>query len=106
VLNTGGWAVDHREPRPLEGGAVALVSDDLDVALVRMYQQVEDPAQWSIAVEAADDRAEEFAERLRGIIHAGAPPWSTFAGPAARLVVERRRELEVALAEELRDLDA
>jgi hypothetical protein len=106
VLNTGGWVVDHREPRPLEGGAVALVSDDLDVALVRLYQQVEDPAQWSIAVQAADDRAEAFAESLRGIIHAGEPPWSTFAGAAARLVVERRRELEVALAEELRDLDA
>jgi hypothetical protein len=106
VLNTGGWVVDHREPRPLEGGAVALVDDHLNVALVRMYQQIEDPATWSISVEAADGRAEAFAEGLRGIIHAGEPPWSTFAADAAGLVLARRRELETTLDEELRDLDA
>ena len=106
VVNTGGWVVDHRDPRPLEGGAVALVDDDLNVALVRLYQQVDDPSAWSITVETADDRAGEFAERLRGRIDPGAPPWSTFATSAAGLVVERRREIETALAEELRDLDA
>ncbi len=105
VVNTGGWVVDHRDPRPLEGGAVALVDDDLNVALVRLYQQVDDPSAWSIAVETANDLAEAFADRLRGQIDTGAPPWSTFAASAAGLVLERRRELETALAEELRDLD-
>jgi hypothetical protein len=106
VLNTGGWVVDHRDPRPLEGGAVALVDDELNVALVRLYQQVADPAEWSIAVETADDRAENFAGRLRELIDAGAPPWSTFSAEAAGLVVTRRRELETVLAQELRDLGA
>jgi hypothetical protein len=104
VLNTGGWVVDHRDPRPLEGGAVALVDDDLNVALVRLYQQVEDPSAWSITVETAGDRAGEFAGLLRGFIDPGTPPWSTFAASAAGLVLERRREIETALAEELRDL--
>ena len=106
MLNTGGWVVDHRDPRPLEGGAVALVDDDLDVALVRLYQQVDDPSEWSIAVETADDRAEELRRPPARLIDTGAPPWSTFAASAAGLVVERRREIETALAEELRDLDA
>jgi hypothetical protein len=106
VHNTGGWVVDHRDPRPLEGGAVALVDDDLNVALVRLYQQVEDPAAWSITVETADDRAGEFAGLLRGLIDPGSPPWSTFAADAAGLVLVRRGELQTALADELRDLDA
>ena len=40
VFNTGGWVVDHAAPQPLQGGAVVLVSDDLDVVSLRIYQQV------------------------------------------------------------------
>jgi hypothetical protein len=105
VYNTGGWVVDHHEPRPLEGGAVALVDDDLNVALVRLYQQVGDPARWSVAVEAANSRADGFADRLRGLIDTDAHLWSAFTAAAAGLVVERRREIETALAEDLRRLD-
>lgn len=105
VYNAGGWVVDHHEPRPFAGGAVALVSDDLEVVLLRMYQQVADPAEWRIAVETVDDRAGELADRLRGLIEADARPWSTFAAAAAELVVERRREIETALQEELERLD-
>ena len=53
VINTGGWVVDHHEPRSLEGGGVALVNDDLNVALLRMYQQIDEPATSRIAVETA-----------------------------------------------------
>ncbi len=105
VYDAGGWVVDHHEPRPFVGGAVALISDDLDVALVRMYQQTADPAEWRIAVETVDGRAGELADRLRGLIGADTPPWSTFAAAAAELVVERRREIETVLQEELERLD-
>ena len=46
VFNTGGWVVDHAVPQPLMGGAVALVSDELDVVLVRLYQQIDEPDDW------------------------------------------------------------
>jgi UDP-2,3-diacylglucosamine pyrophosphatase LpxH len=105
VYNTGGWVVDHHEPRALEGGAVALVDDDHHVALVRMYQQIEEPGQWHVAVETTADDSEDFAARLRDLIAADTPPWSTFAAAAAELVVERRQQIERTLAEEIRLLD-
>jgi UDP-2,3-diacylglucosamine pyrophosphatase LpxH len=105
VLNTGGWVVDHHEPQPFAGGAVALISDDLDVALVRMYQQIDRPAKWHIDVETVDGHADDFADRLRRQIAADSPPWSTFTTAAAKLVVARRREIETALQEELQRLD-
>ena len=105
VYDAGGWVVDHHEPRPFVGGGVVLISDDLDVALVRMYQQIADPARWRITVETADGSAGEFADTLRGLIDPDAPPWSTFAAAAAELVVERRQEIEAVLQEELDHLD-
>jgi hypothetical protein len=105
VYNTGGWVVDHHEPRPFVGGGVTLVDDDLNVALVRMYQQIDDPATWRIAVQTAGGRGEEFAGRLRSLIDTDAAPWSTFTAAAAELVVERRRQIETTLDEELRRLD-
>ena len=51
VFNTGGWVVDHAQGQPLMGGAVALVSDELDVCLVRLYQQIREPADWGITVD-------------------------------------------------------
>jgi len=106
VVNTGGWVVDHFAPQPLQGGAVALVSEDLDVVLLRMYQQVDDPSAWRIAVEAVAEQpgAAGFAERVRGLIDAAAPPWSTFSEAAAALVAERRREMELILQGKLKVL--
>ncbi|NLE22220.1 MAG: hypothetical protein GX624_05515 [Actinobacteria bacterium] len=104
VANTGGWVVDHHEAQPLAGGAVALVSDELDVALVRLYQQLEDPAHWRIDVETPDGAASEFAEGIRKLIDPGSAPWSTFSAAAAGLVAERRRDLETTLDQELRRL--
>ncbi len=105
VYDAGGWVVDHHEPRPFAGGGVVLVSDDLEVALVRMYQQIADPSRWKVAVETVGGHSSEFADHLRGLIDPGATPWSTFTAAAAELVVERRQEIEAVLQEELDHLD-
>ena len=106
VFNTGGWVVDHYAPQPLTGGAVALVSDELDVALLRLYQQVDDPSAWTISVETVADTpsGEAFAARVKESIDAKASPWSTFSAAAADLVLARRREMESILRGRLKVL--
>ena len=85
---------------------MALVDDDLNVALLRMYQQMDDPARWRISVETPDGTSEDFAGRLRGLVDPDTPPWSTFTSAAAELVVERRRQIETTLDRDLRGLTA
>ena len=106
VFNTGGWVVDHYASQPLTGGAVALVSDELDVALLRLYQQVDDPSAWTISVETVADTpsGETFAAHIKGMIDAKGGPWSTFSAAAADLVLKRRREMESILQGRLKVL--
>ena len=81
VFNTGGWVVDHVAPQPLMGGAVILVSDELDVVSLRIYQQESTPSSWEIVVETVKPTAggEHFAEHIRGLVNPRRSPWSTFA---------------------------
>ena len=107
VYNTGGWVVDHATAQPLMGGAVALVSDELDVALVRFYQQIDDPADWRMTVEAvkAGQGGGAFAARLQAIIDSDTGPFASFTRTAAELIGERREAMGRILASDLELLD-
>ena len=104
VFNTGGWVVDHAVAQPLQGGAVILVSDDLDVVSLRIYQQESTPSSWGIVVETVKPTAggESFAERIRSIVKPGTEPWSTFAAALDELVSERREAMRKILEGELK----
>ena len=90
--NTGGWVVDHAAAQPLMGGAVALVSDKLHVALVRLYQQIDDPEDWRVTVDAidSDGSGAPFAAHLRSLIEADPDVFASFVNTAARAVRDRR----------------
>jgi hypothetical protein len=96
VFNCGGWVVDHVVPQPLMGGAVVLVSDELDVVSLRIYQQVHEPSAWQMTVETVNPTAggEAFAEHVRSLVRPDREPWSTFAAAVAECVVERRAEMQ------------
>jgi len=103
VFNTGGWVVDHVAPQPLMGGAVVLVSDDLDVVSLRVYQQEDTPSSWEIVVETVKPTAagERFAAHVRSLVEPGAEPWSTFVATVDELVSERREAMRKILEGEL-----
>ena len=103
VFNTGGWVVDHVTPQPLMGAAVVLVSDDLDVVSLRIYQQVSRPSSWEVVVETVKPTAggEHFADHIRGLIKPAAEPWSTFVAAVDALVRERREDMRKILEGEL-----
>jgi hypothetical protein len=104
VFNTGGWVVDRVVAQPLMGGAVILVSDDLDVVSLRIYQQVHTPSTWAIAVETVQPTpgGEAFAEHIRSLVKPGAEPWSTFAAAVDEVVDERRAAMREILEGDLK----
>ena len=93
VFNTGGWVVDHAQAQPLMGAAVALVSDELDVCLVRLCQQIREPADWGVSVDTVtpSPAAQAFADHVRSLIHPDAAPWRTFSDAAAAAIIEAPR---------------
>jgi UDP-2,3-diacylglucosamine pyrophosphatase LpxH len=99
VFNSGGWVVDHAMPQPLMGGAVVLINDELDVALVRMYQQIDEPDDWRITVDTVEPGAggEAFAAHIRSLIHVEEAPWSSFSATAAAVIRERREHMSEVL---------
>ena len=103
VFNTGGWVVDHAEGQPLMGGAIALVSDELDVCLVRLYQQIHEPADWGITVDTVtpSPAAEAFAVHVRSLIHPDQAPWRSFSASAASAVLSRRERMAHVLEDNL-----
>ena len=99
VFNTGGWVVDHAVAQPLMGGAVALISDNLDVALLRFCQQTTEPNDWRISVDTVEPGAggAAFADHIRALIRTDEPPWSSFSAAAADAVRERRTHVSELL---------
>jgi hypothetical protein len=82
-------------------GGVA--DDDLDVALVRLYQQTDEPADWRITVDAVEPgpQGEAFVAHVRSLVDPDREPFSSFMAAAGELVRERRIGLERMLTSRL-----
>jgi UDP-2,3-diacylglucosamine pyrophosphatase LpxH len=100
VYNSGGWVVDTLETVPLQGGAAILVSEALDTASLRFYNQSQDASTYRVELGHANPDAVDsnpFLRRLQDIVDAGQPPWSTFSAAAADMVARRHQDLAVML---------
>lgn len=92
VYNTGGWVVNDKVPRPLHGGAIILVDDDLDTVSLRMYNQEADPEKYSIRVEQATHAGEEknpLYYQIQNLVKSSEDLWQEFSKIAADTVEER-----------------
>lgn len=97
VYNTGGWVVDTVNPQPLHGGAVILMDEDLNTTSLRMYNEVSDPAEYSVRVEQATHTGEEenpLHHRILGLVKPAETPWKTFSDTVARSVRVRAQNLQ------------
>ncbi|TPV93633.1 MAG: metallophosphoesterase [Myxococcales bacterium FL481] len=77
LLNTGGWVVDTVDRQPLHGAAVVVVDEDLEVASLRLYNEVpdgEDPP----VVRVCSAAPNALQARLDGLVDPQREPWSSF----------------------------
>jgi hypothetical protein len=93
VYNSGGWVVDSPAVRAGTGGAVLVVDDSLDVALVHLGDQSDDPGAITGTVDHADgpDAHSRLVAALRDRIAREPAPWLALAD-ATRVAVVRRRD--------------
>jgi hypothetical protein len=97
VYNSGGWVVDALEPDPAFGGSLLLLSNDLDVACLRVFNDGESDAHYQPTVRSAGSAAApgSFAARVQGLIEGprGTPgdPWATLSAALRSEVALRRR---------------
>ena len=93
VYNSGGWVVDSPDVRPGTGGGLLVVDDTLDVALVHLGDQADDPGAITGTVDHAlgPDTDSPLVARLRDGIAGDPEPWRALAD-ATRDTVRRRRD--------------
>jgi len=102
VYNTGGWVVETVDPEPLHGGAVLLVDEDLNCVSLRMYNENENPAGYSVSLQEAGHAGESknpLYARLSTLIDPSASPWKNFSEAAARAVRVRAQNLRARINE-------
>lgn len=97
VVNTGGWVVDTPEAEPNKGASVVLIDDNLDVAVLRCYNQGADAGQ-GVRVEApAGSGTNPLVQELSAFVDPSRDPWRALAEAATTTERDRRRQLDARL---------
>jgi hypothetical protein len=87
VFNTGGWVLDEPTLMPVQGCAAMLVSDDLEVASLRLFNDPTDGAMAPVRVEGSG-RVSRLAEEAGAAVDKAASHWGDFSRMVHARVVE------------------
>lgn len=95
VFNSGGWVIDTLSPDPAFGGSLLLISDELDVACIRVFNDgTGHDYRASVRTPESVGPPSAFATRIQSLIDASrateADPW-TVLGATVKAEVEVRR---------------
>jgi hypothetical protein len=90
LYNSGGWVVDRTKPGSLYGGAVILISDELDVVSLRMYNETDHKTMNRANVQAVGRDADTpLFRQLHAKLESDStlPPWQDFSKTVAGAVI-------------------
>ena len=79
VFNTGGWVLDEPTLMPVQGCAAMLVSDDLEVASLRLFNDPTDGTMAPVRVEGSG-RVSRLADEAGAAVERAADVWADFSG--------------------------
>ena len=106
VFNTGGWVLDEPTLMPVQGCAAMLVSDDLEVASLRLFNDPTDGTMIPVHVEGSGRETRLVGEAGEAVARASAH-WADFSRVVHDRITEeadkRVRELLDRSAAELRE---
>ena len=97
VFNTGGWVIDALEPDPAFGASILAISESLEVASIRVFNDGQSDGHYLAGVRTAegDEHDDPFAQHLRGVVTArhgvDGDPWAELAVAMRAEVAVRRR---------------
>lgn len=78
IFNTGGWVLDEPTLMPVQGCAAMLVSDELEVASLRLFNDPTDGAMVPVHVEGSG-RLNRLADAAAGAVERASTHWADFS---------------------------
>ncbi|MEE4207646.1 MAG: metallophosphoesterase [Parvularcula sp.] len=106
VFNTGGWVLDEPTLMPVQGCSAMLVSDELEVASLRLFNDPTDGSMMPVRVEGSG-RLSRLADEAAEAVEGARAPWADFSRIVHGRILEeadrRARELLERFDEDLRE---
>lgn len=88
--NTGEWIVETTKPKPVHGGAITLLDEDLNIAQLRIYNEASSSDEYGVKIdklEDAEEAANPLVEHLRSKAQLGTNPvWEKLSAAIAEEV--------------------
>ncbi|WP_306097206.1 metallophosphoesterase [Qipengyuania flava] len=91
VFNTGGWVLDEPTLMPVQGCAAMLVSPDLEVASLRLFNDPTDGTMAPVRVEGSG-RTTRLADSTAEAVERAASAWADFSRVVHARIVEQADE--------------
>ncbi|HAN90212.1 MAG TPA: hypothetical protein DCQ48_12885, partial [Erythrobacter sp.] len=93
VFNTGGWVLDEPTLMPVQGCAAMLISDELEVASLRLFNDPTDGTMAPVRVEGSG-RVSRLVDDASEAVADAADEWAAFSSEVhGRIVAEADRRV-------------
>jgi hypothetical protein len=92
IFNTGGWVMDQPTLMPLQGGAIVLVDDALNVASLRLFNDPLNGEMPPVRAEGAGgfhDRTNPLLAQLEAALALDKADWGAFSAEAEAAIMKR-----------------
>ncbi|MEM1052403.1 MAG: metallophosphoesterase [Pseudomonadota bacterium] len=98
VFNTGGWVLDEPTLMPVQGCAAMLISDELEVASLRLFNDPTDGHMAPVRVEGSG-RLCKFVEETSEAVTGASHHWAEFSDIVHRRIIEEADKRTAKLLE-------
>jgi Calcineurin-like phosphoesterase len=102
VFNTGGWVLDEPTLMPVQGCAAMLVSEELEVASLRLFNDPTDGTMVPVRVEGSG-RASKLVDEVSEAVERAASHWASFSQIVHNRIIEEADKRVSKLLEESND---
>lgn len=99
VFNTGGWVLDEPTLMPVQGCAAILVSDELEVASLRLFNDPTDGTMAPVRVEGSG-RMTVLLDEANKAVNAAASHWAEFSEIVHQRIIEEADKRVAKLLEQ------
>lgn len=99
VFNTGGWVLDEPTLMPVQGCAAMLVSDELEVASLRLFNDPTDGTMHPVRVEGSG-RKSRLVDEASEAVEAASAEWAVFSTIVHQRIIEEADKRVAKLLEQ------
>jgi hypothetical protein len=99
VFNTGGWVLDEPTLMPVQGCAAMLVSDELEIASLRLFNDPTDGTMAPVRVEGSGRKA-KLVDETAAAVEGASAEWAAFSSIVHQRIIEEADKRVAKLLEQ------